>query len=299
LTRRIAPFRRVARPGPDGANRIVRLEPKSPIAPVEESFVDAAPVDVPAGRTRGSRFTRRIAGIAAAAAAVSLVTSCAAGQHAQTALEKPTPQDFAYANVGSLHLRAVAVQAPDHVTSGATSYPSGAAVPLTLTIVNSGGSADTLRNITSPAFSGWGVYQTAQIVTAASGSTSSSASSTPSSSTATTATLSPSASPTSASPSIGSPTATSVSLPPQESVQLGIVNQTGSDTRTGADVSAQTVVMTGLHGSKYAPLFPATVVPITFDFAHNGSATLVVPVQLTAPSPGVTVPTLETIANGD
>jgi hypothetical protein len=258
---------------------------------------------------------------------VLLTASCAAGQHAQTALEKPTPQDFAYADVGSLHLRAVAVQAPDRVTGGGRSYPSGAAVPLTLAIVNSGNSADTLRNITSPAFSGWGVYQTAQIVAAASGAATSSSApaaassspsvasssssalaapsssatpsaTTPSSSTVTTPTLTTSPASSSTSAALGSPAATSISIPAGESVRLGIVNQTGSDTRTGSDVSAQTVVMTGLHGSNYAPLFPARIVPITFDFAHNGSATLSVPVQLTAPAPGITVPTLETVANG-
>jgi hypothetical protein len=37
-------------------------------------------------------------------------------------------------------------------------------------------------------------------------------------------------------------------------------------------------------------------VPITFTFARSGSVTLAVPVQLTAPSPGITVPSLATEA---
>jgi hypothetical protein len=82
-------------------------------------------------------------------------------------------------------------------------------------------------------------------------------------------------------------------------VALGIVNQTGSDTRTGSDVSAQTVVLTGLHGTTYAPLYPSMAVPISFSFARSGSVRLTVPVQLTAPSPGQTVPTMATVANGD
>lgn len=253
--------------------------------------MDAAPAGVPAGPTRSPRSVRRAWGCAAAAAAVLVTASCAAGQHAQTAYERPTPQNFAYADVGSLHLRTVAIQAPDNVTGGGTNYPTGAAVPLTLAIVNSGGRKDTLRSVSSPAFSGWGVYSTGSIVQAASSSSSSSAPSSVS--------LSPSAMPSSTSPSLGAPSGRSVSVPAKESVRLGIVNQTGSDTRTGSDVSAQTVVLTGLHGTKYAPLYPSMVVPITFQFARNGTVTLQVPVQLTAPSAGITVPTLATIANGD
>jgi copper(I)-binding protein len=251
--------------------------------------VDAAPAGVPAGQTRIPRSARRVFGVAAGAAAALITASCAAGQHAQTAYEHPTPQNFAYADVGALRLRAVAVQAPDHAAGGATNYPAGSAVPLTVAIVNTGGSADTLRNVSSPAFTGWGVYPTSAIVQAAS---SSSVSSAPSS-------ASPSSAPPASTPSVGAPAARTVTIPPGESVRLGIVDQTGSDTRTGSDVSAQTIVLTGLHGKTYAPLYPSTVVPITFTFARNGSATLKVPVQLTAPSPGVTIPTQTTVANGD
>jgi hypothetical protein len=240
----------------------------------------------------------------AVAAAALATASCAAGQHAQTAYEHPTPQNFTFGDVGALRLRTVAIQAPDHVMGGGTSYPAGAAVPLTLAIVNTGGSKDTLRSVTSPAFSGWGVYSTTSIVQAAGSSTSSSSPAASSSSpAASSASLSPAATPSSSSPSasspsLGAPSGRSLSVPANESVRLGIVDQTGSDTRTGSDVSAQTVVLTGLHGSQYVPLYPSMVVPITFQFARSGSLTLQVPVQLTAPSSGITIPTLAPIANG-
>jgi hypothetical protein len=233
------------------------------------------------------------------------MTSCAAGQHAQTAYEKPTPQDFAYGNIGALRLRNVAVQAPDRLGGSTASYPSGAAVPLTLVIVNTGARSETLRKVSSPAFSGWGVYATGQLTAAASGSsgTSSStpaaASSTPTSPSVALPSASLSSAPASSTgPSLGGAAATSVTVAANQAVALGVVNQTGSDTRSGADVSAQTIVMTGLHGQQYAPLFPAAVVPITFTFAHSGSKTLQVPVQLTAPASGITVPTLATVPNG-
>jgi hypothetical protein len=233
----------------------------------------------------------------AVAAAALATASCAAGQHAQTAYEHPTPQNFTFGDVGALRLRTVAIQAPDHVMGGGTSYPAGAAVPLTLAIVNTGGSKDTLRSVTSPAFSGWGVYSTTSIVQAAGSSTSSSSPAASSASLSPAATPS-SSSPSASSPSLGAPSGRSLSVPANESVRLGIVDQTGSDTRTGSDVSAQTVVLTGLHGSQYVPLYPSMVVPITFQFARSGSLTLQVPVQLTAPSSGITIPTLATIANG-
>jgi hypothetical protein len=185
----------------------------------------------------------------------------------------------------------VAIQAPDRVSGAGTSYPVGAAVPLTLAIVNTGGSKDTLQSVTSPAFSGWGVYSTGSLAQAS--SSSSSSTSAPSSAV-------PSASsPSSTGASLGAPAASSLAIPPGESVRLGIVNQTGSDTRSGSDVSAQTVVLTGLRGTKYAPLYPAMAVPISFTFARSGSLTLTVPVQLTAPSSGQTIPTETTVANGD
>jgi hypothetical protein len=215
-----------------------------------------------------------------------ITASCAAGQHAQTAYERPTPQQFAYANLGALHLRNIALLAPDHVTGGGTHYPAGAAVPLSIAVVNSSGKTDTLRNISSPAFTGWGVYPTSAVVQ--------SASSTPSPAPSSSESLSPA--PSSTSPSLGAPSARSVTVPPGQSVRLGGVNLSGSDTRTGSDVSSQTVVLTGLKGTKYVPLWPAMAVPVTFSFARSGSVTLAVPVQLTAPSPGATIPSLATQA---
>lgn len=100
------------------------------------------------------RGARRIAAAVLAVGVVLLTASCAAGQHAATADEVPAI-DGTHGSVGSMQLEGVAIHAP-----GASAFPAGASVQLAIVIVNIGNSADTLTNVSSPAFSGWGIVKT-------------------------------------------------------------------------------------------------------------------------------------------
>lgn len=103
---------------------------------------------------------RRIAGAIVAAGAVMASASCAAGQNAATS-EEVSSVDAASATVGNMQLAGVAIQAP----SG-SSYAAGSSAALSLTIVNNGASADTLADVTSPAFSSWGIVNTSAVAAA-------------------------------------------------------------------------------------------------------------------------------------
>ena len=81
-----------------------------------------------------------------------LTGACAAGQHAQTAEEKPS-LDGTFGNVGNIQIEGVALHAPN-----GASYPSGASVPLAAYIANNGTTPDKLVKVESSAFSGgWAV----------------------------------------------------------------------------------------------------------------------------------------------
>lgn len=94
----------------------------------------------------------------AAVGATVLTAACAAGQHAQTAEEKPS-LDGTQGSVGSMLLNGVALHAP----SG-TNYSAGDDVALTVYITNNGSASDSLTDVSSPAFSsGWAVVPTKQL----------------------------------------------------------------------------------------------------------------------------------------
>jgi copper(I)-binding protein len=97
---------------------------------------------------------RRIAPAVVAIGAVLLTGSCAAGQHAATAEIVPAI-DGTSGVVGALRLEGVAIHAP----SGA-SYAAGSNAELAMVIANGGNADDTLTNVASPAFSGWGIVAT-------------------------------------------------------------------------------------------------------------------------------------------
>jgi copper(I)-binding protein len=102
------------------------------------------------------------AALVALSAAV-LTAACAAGQQAQTGLEKPTI-DGTEGSVGNIKLVDVSL----HTPTGA-SYAAGANVPMTVYIANSGASDDTLTNITSTEFpGGWQVVSTSSLSSSAS-----------------------------------------------------------------------------------------------------------------------------------
>jgi copper(I)-binding protein len=176
---------------------------------------------------------------------VLVTASCAAGEHAQTAAIQAAV-DAASGRVGGMALSGAALHAP----SG-SSYPAGSNVSLAITLVNTKNSADTLVNVTSSAFTGWGVVDNAQAAsTTASGSAD-----------------------------------TGLTIEANSAQRLGLAG-----TGASATASPRTLVLMNLAGNS-APLFPGSAVDITFRFADAGSTTLRVPVQLTATPPnGVTLP---------
>lgn len=100
------------------------------------------------------RVTARRIGIAIAVAAALLTSACAAGQHAQTADEKPTI-DGTNASVGLIDLRGLAIETPTTLA-----YNPGSAMPLKVVIVNNAQQPDQLTSITSPDIKGWAAYAT-------------------------------------------------------------------------------------------------------------------------------------------
>jgi copper(I)-binding protein len=192
--------------------------------------------------------------IGLAVVATLLTASCAAGQVAQTADEKPT-LDGTNASVGMIDLRALAVQAPT-----GTYYPSGSDLPLKLVIVNNSNQPDSLTSITSPVASDWGAYATtaqADEVMSAHSSAAAAGSS--------------------------APAGSGASLPtPQGQVKVG-PNSTvswGTPTATGA--------LLLLHSSR--ALYPGTSISMTFTFANAGAVTVTVPIALTATPASSVIP---------
>jgi hypothetical protein len=162
----------------------------------------------------GHASTGRRVGIAAALVAAALsLTSCAVGQHAATAIDRPAIAGT-NASVGSIDLQNVSIQAPNIVgrDTGTKFYTSGDNAPMTLTIVNVGHSADTLTAVTSAAFKSWAIVDTASADQPITGG------------------------------------ATSQALAPNERVGLGI-----SDLGVGTGESAQTLVLGGLTGANVYP----------------------------------------------
>src|SRR4051812_13262905 len=91
-----------------------------------------------------------------AVAGLLFTASCAAGQHAQTAEVRPAI-DATRGVAGSMLLEGVAIHAP----SG-PSYPARGNAQVAVTLVNNGNSADTLVDVSGPAFAGWGIVDNAQ-----------------------------------------------------------------------------------------------------------------------------------------
>jgi copper(I)-binding protein len=204
--------------------------------------------------------------VSCGAAAVLLVTGCAAGQQAQTVEQTPSI-DGVQAEAGTIAIRAAGIATPK---SGA-SYAKGAEAPLRMVIVNRGTAADKLVSVTSPAAGG---------VTFSAGASSSSATSGASPAVSTPAgTASSSASGSapasgSASSSPGASQNTPIELPARQAVQIGF----GS--------GGPSVVLTGLTSE----LFPAQPAPVTLTFSSGASVTVVLAVQLSSEAP--TAPTV-------
>ena len=107
------------------------------------------------------RTKRRVGLVAVLAAAAISLTSCAIGQHAATAIDKPAVAGTE-GSIGSIKLLDVSIKAPDVAgrTTGTKFYVPGDTAPLIITLVNSGHAADTLTSVTSTAFSSWSIIKT-------------------------------------------------------------------------------------------------------------------------------------------
>lgn len=186
-------------------------------------------------------------GIGVAVAVALLTSGCAAGQVAATSNEKAVEPGI-QADAGAIAIRGVLLQPP---TGSTPSYDVGADVPLTAVLVNSGSKADQLTGITSSAFTSWGAFQStaAGDAVAAAAQTSGTA------------------------PNPGGPSqpaaSTTVSIAPGARVSWGV-----------PDAKGELLLM---HLKQR--LYPGTTVVLTFTFANAGSATVRVPVGLSA-TPG-------------
>ncbi|WP_375491286.1 hypothetical protein [uncultured Jatrophihabitans sp.] len=236
---------------------------------------------------RSRRLSRVCCGLAIASTLVG--SACAAGQHAQTADQKPT-LDGTEASVGQLDLRGIAIAAPP---SG-VSYAPGTSAQLHLVVANNGQSPDQLTSITSSAITAWGSYSSPAAAQAAQEPSPSStapsttaAPSTPTPAASTSGSSSGSKSParsgksssssasTSAAPSTtAAPTST---LPPPPTPSRSVAIPAGSATSWGVPNSQLTLVLSGIRQR----LFPAAAVRLTFTFAKAGKVTVPVPVELT------------------
>lgn len=193
----------------------------------------------------------------AALSAVVLTAACAAGQKAETALEKPT-LDGTEGHVGEMSLVNVSLQSP-----AGSSYARGADVAMTVYIANAGDSDEKLTNVSSPAFTGWSIVPTSSLTNTAS------------------ATPLPA---TSTSPASSAAPAQPVTIKADSAVGLGL-----SNIGTGNGTSRRTLVLHGLAGSD-APLTPGMAVKVTFTFDKAGQATLTVPVHLSSEPYSQTLP---------
>lgn len=104
------------------------------------------PVDRPATH-RAGRARLAAAGVGATLIALLCTAGCSTGQIAETAQETSAVAGV-NAQVGSIDLRDVGIAAPQNGL-----YRAGENAPLTFTLVNNGGSADTLTSISTDAAS--------------------------------------------------------------------------------------------------------------------------------------------------
>jgi copper(I)-binding protein len=193
---------------------------------------------------------RRV-GIGLVVAAALLTSACAAGQDAQTA-EQKTTLDGTNADLGSIGLRGLAIEAPD-----AAFYPAGSDAAVKLVLVNSGTRADRLTSITTSSASGWAVYRSTAEADSVQNAAASALAPAPSSSASTPA------SSTASPPPVGS---TSVPVPAGGRVSYGVPSATGA--------------LLLLHTKGH--LYPGMTVELTFTFANAGTIDVAVPIQLSA-----------------
>lgn len=237
---------------------------------------------------------RRIARTIGIAVIAAMATSaCAAGRDAQTANQSAS-LDGTNKTVGQIDLRALAIQAP---AVGTTSYPVGGAAQVTVVLVNTGRSLDTLTSISTPTASGWAAFgnysQAYRIQQAANGTQSpSSVPSTADSSAPGTESASPTGTAPAAATTGSTPAATSAAPLPTGAQK--VIVRPGVRTSFGTPEAPGALLLTGLKKQ----LFAGNSIPITFTFDHAGPITISVPVQIT-PAPALKIGDPESTPTGE
>jgi copper(I)-binding protein len=199
------------------------------------------------------------------------LSACSAGQTTQTATQE-RDKTGAQAQVGDISIREGKLAAPD-----AGSYEQGDDAEMQLALVNGGGRADTLTDVSGDGFSSFEI-QGADSSTSASSTSASPTSAAPTSESPTSASASTSgtsASGTSASgtSASGTSTSSSASRGPQR-----IEIPAGQSVFIGGDRGQYTVTLTGLSRS----LTPGQYLRVTLTFEKAGQVTI--PLTVANPS---------------
>ncbi|MFC3450722.1 hypothetical protein [Amycolatopsis speibonae] len=233
---------------------------------------------------------RRVFGAGVLALGAALVLAgCGAGQITQTDSQQPAVNGT-YAQAKELVLRNAALQFP---TEG-QAYPAGAAVPLTLTIVNQGKQDDELVSVSSEAATGDAKIDGAKAVVAGHALVIG-----PSDAVESTKEVAPTSAPSSAPASSGAPSSSgtpssSASGAPSSSVAGTVTPSAGPESSAApGEVGKATIVLQGLK----QPVWAGQTIKVTFVFKNSGSITLDLPVS--APShPGSREPAPKKEAKG-
>jgi copper(I)-binding protein len=183
-----------------------------------------------------------------------VLTGCAAGQRAQTAIETPAV-DGVGASVGAIDIRNLSIAPP----VGGAAYTSA---QLQGAIINNAGTADELVSVTTSAAKSVGIFDSSAAAFAASTSPSTPASTASSSAASSAATTG----------STGT-----LAVPAGRLVSIG-----------GGSADDPVIRLTGLT----KPLQGASLISVTFTFKNAGSVTLQIAVHV--PTSPVTAPTLPT-----
>jgi copper(I)-binding protein len=237
-------------------------------------------------RIQRFRPTRAAVVTGAVIGAISLA-GCGAGQITQTDTQLPAVQG-ATGNVGAVAVRGAQIAFSDEA-KGANIYPVGAAAPLVMTIVNSGGQPDRLVSASSPAAASVEISGTADIPAGRAlvvAGEPAAAPAAPTASASGTASVTPSGS--AAASGSAEPTPSAVASPPPEPGTPGD-EIGGAGQETGVPAVAPTA---DLDGPAEAPSGAAQVVlsglkediragltyPLVLNFQVAGQVTLNVPV---------------------
>lgn len=251
-------------------------------------------------RTRGARLAALAPSILGLGLAAVVLTGCGAGQVAQTDSQQPAING-ASGTVGAIAVRNAELQFPDNPQGVLT---PGSNVPLIVTIINTGVTADELTGVSSPAAQsvtidgsasgtkdipgGFAIASTIKdeddndtVGAPAGASSSEAATTTPTTTTSTTTTGS--ATTTTGSSRTSGATSTSGSSSTSAPTSTTTVAPTPALAPKAVDI-----VLVGIKAANGQPIRSGLTIPITFTFAHAGQITIQVPIA--APADNATYP---------